>query len=49
MPSQPLQLIQIAPRRAPPASAEPAGRKPPWLKVKAPGGPNYAHVRRVLR
>lgn len=48
-PGPPLQLIQIAPRRAPQVSAEPAGRKPPWLKVKAPGGPNYAHVRRVMR
>lgn len=24
-------------------------RKPPWLKVKAPGGENYAHVKSTLR
>jgi lipoyl synthase len=29
--------------------AEPAPRKPAWLKVKAPGGPNYADVRRLMR
>ena len=23
-------------------------RKPPWLKVRAPGGPNYAQVRRIM-
>jgi len=49
MSSQQLPLIQITPRRAPQVVAEPAGRKPPWLKVKAPGGPNYAHVRHVMQ
>ncbi len=29
--------------------ADPAPRKPNWLKVKAPGGPNYADVRRLMR
>jgi lipoic acid synthetase len=29
--------------------ADPAPRKPTWLKVKAPGGPNYADVRRLMR
>jgi lipoic acid synthetase len=24
-------------------------RKPSWLKVRAPGGPNYAHVRTMMR
>jgi lipoic acid synthetase len=24
-------------------------RKPPWLKVKAPGGPNYARLRHLMR
>jgi len=42
-------LIQITPRRAPQVAAESLGRKPPWLKVKAPGGPNYAHVRHVMQ
>ena len=23
--------------------------KPPWLRVRAPGGENYAHLKRVLR
>jgi lipoic acid synthetase len=50
MPSQPLPLIQITPRRTPPVLPDDgSARKPPWLKVKAPGGPNYAHVRRVMR
>ena len=49
MSSQPLPLVQIAPRRAPQVLGEIAGRKPAWLKVKAPGGPNYAHVRHVMR
>jgi lipoic acid synthetase len=52
MPSQPPQLIQITPRRVaqePPEALPPVARKPAWLKVKAPGGPNYAHVRRVMR
>ena len=26
-----------------------APRKPPWLKVKAPGGANYVDVRRMMR
>jgi lipoic acid synthetase len=45
-----LPLIQIAPRRPgqEDVPAEPV-RKPAWLKVKAPGGENYAHVRRVMR
>src|SRR5262245_48844598 len=25
------------------------GRKPPWLKVRAPGGPNYLRLRRLMR
>ncbi len=50
MPSEPLPLVQIAPRRAASVVNEgPAARKPAWLKVKAPGGPNYAHVRHVMR
>ena len=30
-----------------PAASEP--RKPGWLKVRAPGGANYAHLRRMMR
>src|SRR5256886_1364562 len=47
-------LIHIASRAAPAAPAPPAvaaapARKPPWLKVPAPGGPNYAALRRLMR
>ncbi len=56
MPSQNLPLVQITARGARPlepgtaATPEPLPqRKPSWLKVKAPGGENYAHVRRVMR
>jgi lipoyl synthase len=50
MTSQPLPLVQIATRGDAPLAADgPAARKPSWLKVKAPGGTNYAHVRRVMR
>ncbi|MDH3198593.1 MAG: lipoyl synthase [Candidatus Krumholzibacteria bacterium] len=40
-----MPLTQIDRR---PASAAPE-RKPPWLKVKAPGGPTYAQVKRMMR
>ncbi|HSF05831.1 MAG TPA: lipoyl synthase, partial [Methylomirabilota bacterium] len=30
-------------------SAPPAGRKPGWLKVRAPGGPNYLRLKGLLR
>ncbi|HVO35942.1 MAG TPA: lipoyl synthase [Gemmatimonadales bacterium] len=49
LPGSPLPLIQIAPRRAPQVVTDAVGRKPPWLKVKAPGGPNYAQVRHVMQ
>jgi lipoic acid synthetase len=44
-----LPLIQITPRRPEQGGAlgQPM-RKPSWLKVKAPGGENYAQVRRVM-
>ena len=29
--------------------ALPDGRKPAWLKVRAPGGPNYLRLRRLMR
>ncbi|HXF96698.1 MAG TPA: lipoyl synthase [Gemmatimonadales bacterium] len=40
-----VQLTRHSPRHASPA--EP--RKPSWLKVKAPGGPNYTEVKRLMR
>ncbi len=56
MTSQPLPLVQITTRQGEPPVPSPvltsdaaAGRKPAWLKVKAPGGHNYAQVRRVMR
>ena len=45
----PLPLVQITPRHQqtglPPVSNE---RKPPWLKVKAPGGATFVDVRNLL-
>lgn len=40
-------LVQILPPR-PPTTGE-AARKPAWLKVKAPGGPNYVALQRMMR
>src|SRR5262249_19119845 len=43
-------LVQLT--RSPAATAAPAAppaRKPSWLKVKAPGGPNYAHIKGMMR
>ena len=44
----PLPLVQIAPRHSPPIQQD-IERKPPWLKVKAPGGATYVDVRRLMR
>jgi len=50
-----LPLVQISPR---PSAATPGhgpgvspapDRKPPWLKVKAPGGQNYVELKRLMR
>jgi lipoic acid synthetase len=46
--SIPLPVVENAARPAP-ALVQPAERKPPWLKVKAPGGQTYSDVRRLLR
>ena len=32
-----------------PRPAHPVDRKPPWLKVPAPGGPNYVAVKQLMR
>ncbi|MEE8477188.1 MAG: lipoyl synthase [Gemmatimonadales bacterium] len=50
-------LVQITDTRdrqpvgtAPPLPGQnPAGRKPSWLKVRAPGGANYARIRKLMR
>lgn len=42
----PEALYQIMGRHQVPALPE---RKPPWLKVRAPGGPNYLRLRQLMR
>ena len=47
----PTPLVQLAPgmrRDAPPVPMVP-GRKPAWLRVQAPGGPNYVAVKAMMR
>jgi lipoic acid synthetase len=43
-----VQLTRSAPTAGSPPPAAPA-RKPGWLKVKAPGGPNYVHLKSLMR
>ncbi len=43
-----MDLVQITPKR-PLTAANTQPRKPSWLKVKAPGGANYADVKRLMR
>jgi lipoyl synthase len=48
----PTSLVQLAPRirRDPvPAPTTAPGRKPPWLRVPAPGGPNYVALKQMMR
>ena len=42
-------LVQILPPPPRPPAGGEAARKPPWLKVKAPGGPNYIALKRMMR
>ena len=42
----PQALYQIMGRHQAPSLPE---RKPPWLKVKAPGGPNYLRLKQLMR
>ena len=47
----PTSLVQLAPRverDAVPGAAAP-GRKPAWLRVQAPGGPNYVALKQMMR
>jgi lipoic acid synthetase len=44
----PLPLVQITPRREAAVPTAAPERKPAWLKVKAPGGPEFAGVRRLI-
>ncbi|PYP11086.1 MAG: lipoyl synthase [Gemmatimonadetes bacterium] len=41
----PAPLVQIQPTASPPQQP----RKPPWPKVKAPGGPNYVALKHMMR
>ena len=43
-----MELVQL---RSDPGTAnvQTLQRKPPWLKVKAPGGQNYAHIKRLMQ
>jgi lipoic acid synthetase len=43
-----MNLVSLAPPQPYP-ERDTAARKPPWLKVKAPGGPNYAELKRLMR
>jgi len=40
-------LVQLSPRADPPPQGD--QRKPAWLKVKAPGGPNYVALKQMMR
>ena len=42
----PLEFIRGRPVRSTPAAADP---KPAWLKVRAPGSPNYLRLRGIMR
>jgi lipoic acid synthetase len=49
-----VQLTREAPGSEPSPHSTPAlpftlVRKPPWLKVKAPGGPSYLHIKKMMR
>lgn len=44
-----VQLTRSAPAAGAPISSSARDRKPGWLKVKAPGGPNYAHLKAMMR
>ncbi|HEX6105523.1 MAG TPA: lipoyl synthase [Gemmatimonadales bacterium] len=40
-------LVQLT--RSAPAPAAAPNRKPSWLKVRAPGGPTYGHIKALMR
>ena len=44
--ASPAPLVQIQPS---PSPATDPSRKPSWLKVKAPGGPNYVALKHMMR
>ena len=44
-----LPVLQFQSPEAWPATGQVRERKPPWLKVRAPGGPNYLRVQGLMR
>ena len=44
-----MELVQIAKGTAVTAPSPRSDRKPPWLRVRAPGGSNYAEIRKLMR
>src|SRR3989449_165908 len=42
-------LVQIMPPPPPAPASGDSARKPSWLKVKAPGGPNYLTLKHMMR
>ncbi len=44
-----MELVQITSRRNGAGGNTPGPRKPPWLKVRAPGGKNYVELKRLMR
>lgn len=42
-------LVQILPSRSSASGEAAPSRKPAWLKVKAPGGPNYVALKHMMR
>ena len=47
--SQVMELVQLTADKPDGIRARQPERKPPWLKVQAPGGPNYVEIRRLMR
>ena len=42
-------FIQISEKEQPPADSERPKRRPPWLRVRAPSGETYSHLKRLMR
>ena len=44
-----MELVQLTADKPGGVRTQQPERKPAWLKVRAPGGPNYVEVRRLMR
>ena len=42
-------MMPALPVVQPDSPPEPSGRKPAWLKVRAPGGPSYMRLKALMR